>query len=109
MVLAVNKSKNKNEDVLRLVKTKLLNINYSKPIHSLFINIKITKHINLSTIIGYYYLSLDYGYLSLGFEFNYKLKNIDHKGISLIINLILLKIEIDCSDYRHIEDYKNKE
>ena len=94
------------EDVKRLIKTKWLNVNYSKLIHSLFISLKITKHTSLSIMLSFYRMSFDYGYLSLGFEFNYGLKNIDHKGINLIVNLILLKIEIECSDDRHIEDYK---
>ncbi len=109
MILNEIGQNSKKEDVIRLIKTKWLNVNYSKSIRSLFISTKITKHINLSTIICFYYISFDNGYLSLGFEFNYRLKNIDHKGIGLIINLILLRIEIDCSDDRHTEDYKNKE
>lgn len=94
------------EDVKRLIKTKWLNVNYSKLIHSLFISLKITKHISLSIMLSFYRMSFDYGYLSLGFDFNYRLKNIDHKSIGIIVNFILLKIEIECSDDRHIEDYK---
>ncbi len=95
--------------ILRLIKTKWLNVNYVKPIHSIVIILKITKHVSLEIFVSLYCSSFNEGYLSLGFEFNYRLKNIDHKGIGLIINLILLKIEIECSDDRHIEDYRYKE
>ena len=95
--------------IIRLIKTKWLNVNYAKPIHLLVILLKITKHVSLEILVSLYCPSFDEGYLSLGFEFNYRLKNIDHKGIGLIINLILLKIEMECTDDRHIEDYKHKE
>ena len=94
------------KDVKRLIKTKWLNLNYAKPIHSLVILMKMTKHVSLEILVSLYCPSFDYGYLSLGFDFNYRFKNIDHKGIGIIVNLILLKIEIECSDDRHIEDYK---
>ncbi len=101
-----NDIKSNNVAIVKLIKTKWLSVNYAKTIHSLVILMKITKHVSLKIMVSLYRPSFDCGYLSLGFEFNYRLKNIDHKGIGLIISLILLKIEIECSDDRHIEDYK---
>ena len=110
MILDTIKPKHEKGDVIRIVKTKRFKINYSKPLNAIFMCLNITKHVALSTWIRPYYISFDSGYMSLGIDFHYRLKNIDHKGIDIILNLLILEIEIECTDNRHIEDYEqNKE
>ena len=109
MIVGTIKPKPEKDDVVRIIKTKWFKINYSKPLGSLFISLNLTKYVNLSTMITPYFLSFDYGYLSLGFDFHYRLKNIDHKGVDIILRLLILEVEIECTDDRHLEDYENKE
>ena len=109
MIVGTIEQRDKKEDVIRIVKTKRIKINYSKPLRSLFISINITKHINLSSIITPYQISFDCGYLSLGIDFSYRLKNNDHKGFEILLQLLFFEIEIECIDNRHLEDYKNDE
>ena len=100
-------NKNMATEILDIIKSKSLKIRYAKSIRSLFILFCLTTHINLSIIIKLYHFSFDYGCFQLGLDFNYRLKNIDHKGINIILKLLFFEIEIECSDNRHIEDYKN--
>ena len=109
MIVGTIKPKPEKDDVIRIIKTKWFKINYSKPLGSLFISLNITKHVNLSTMITPYFLSFDYGYLSLGFDFHYRFKNIDHRGIYIILWLLILEVQIECADDRLLEDYENKE
>lgn len=109
MILDTIEPRQEKDDVIRVVKTKQFKINYSKPLNAIFMCLNITKHIALSTWIRPYYISFDSSYLSLGIDFHYRLKNIDHKGIDIILNLLILEIEIECTDNRHLEDYENKE
>lgn len=109
MILDTIKSRQEKDDVIRIVKTKRLKINYSKPLNATFMCLTITKHIAFSTWIRPYYISFDSGNLSLGIDFHYRRKNIDHKGINIILRLLFFEIEIECTDNRHLEDYKNKE
>lgn len=106
MIVGTIEQQDKKDDVIRIVKTKWIKINYSKPLNALFIRLTITKHVALSTWIRPYHISFDSGYISLGINFHYRLKNIDHKGIDIILNLLILEIEIECTDNRHFKDYK---
>ena len=111
MTFAVIKPKPGKDDVIRIVRTKRFKINYSKQLNATFMCLTITKHIAFSTWIRPYYISFDSGNLSLGIDFHYRRKNIDHKGINIILKLLFfeIEIEIECTDNRHLEDYKNKE
>ena len=109
MILDTIESRQEKDDVIRIVKTKRLKINYSKPLNATFMCLTITKHIAFSTWIIPYYISFDSGNLSLGIDFHYRRKNIDHKGINIILRLLFFEIEIEFTDNRHLEDYENKE
>lgn len=101
--------KNTKDNVIKIVKTKRFKINYSKQLHTLFIVANLTKHTGLCIRIQPYCLSFDYGYLALGIDFNYRLQKIDHKGFDIILRLLFFEVEIECTDDRHLEDYKDKE
>lgn len=101
--------KNMKDNVIRIVKTKRFKINYSKQLHTLFIATNLTRHIGLCIRIEPYHLFLDYGYLALGLDFNYRLQKIDHKGLDIILKLLFFEVEIECTDDRHLEDYTDKE
>lgn len=100
--------KEKQADVIRIVNTKLFKINYSKLLHSLFIVAYFTKHTALCIRIQPYNISFDFGSLSLGIDFNYRLNDIDHKGFGIILRFLIFEIEIECTDDRHLEDYEQK-
>ena len=106
MIIGNIPMKNKKDNVIRIVETKRFKMNYAKQLHSLFIVANLTKHSGLCIRIQPYYLSFDYGYLALGLDFNYRLQKIDHKGFGIILKLLFFDIEIECTDDRHIEDYK---
>lgn len=109
MILGTIESRQEKDDVIRIVRTKRFKINYSKPLNATSMCLTITKHIAFSTWIRPYYISFDSGNLSLGIDFHYRRKNIDHKGINIILRLLFFEIEIECTDNRHLEDYENKE
>ena len=100
--------KNKKDNVIRIVKTRRFKMNYAKRLHSLFIVAYLTNHTGLCIRIQPYCLSFEYGYLALGLDFSYRLQNIDHKGFDIILKLIFFEVEIECTDDRHLEDYKNE-
>ena len=108
MILDTIESRQEKDDVIRIVKTKRLKINYSKPLNAIFMCLTITKHIAFSTWVRPYYISFDSGYLSLGIDFYYRRKNIDHKGIDIILKFFIFEIEIEFTDNRYLEDYKNQ-
>ena len=101
--------KDKKDKVIRLVKTKRFKINYSKPLNAIFMCLNITKHIALSTWIRSYSLSFDCGYISIGIDFDYRLKNTDHTGIDMILKILFFEIEIEFTANRHLEDYEKQE
>lgn len=94
MTFAVIKAKPGKDDVIRIVKTKRFKINYSKPLNAIFMCLTITKLIAFSTWVRPYYISFDSGYLSLGIDFYYRRKNIDHKGIDIILKFLFLKLKL---------------
>lgn len=102
------KRKKMENDVIKLIKTNKLRVNYSKLLRSLFVVVCFTKHIALCIRIQPYNISFDYGYLSLGIDFSYRLINIDHRGINIILRLLFFEIEIECTDNRHLEDYETR-
>lgn len=101
--------KEKQVDVIRIVKTKRFKVNYSKLLHSLFIVAYFTKHTALCIKIQPNCISFDYGSLSLGIDFNYRLNDIDHKGFDIVLKLLFFEIEIECTDDRHLEGYESTE
>lgn len=109
MILGTIKTKAEKKDVISVIKTKRFKINYSKHLRAIFMSLNITKHINLSTMITSYFLSLDCGYIALGIDCHYRLKNIGHKGFDIILRLLIFEIEIECTDDRHLEDYEKRE
>ena len=102
------KRKKMENDVIKLIKTNKLRVNYSKLLRSLFVVVCFTKHIALCIRIQPYNISFDSGNLSLGIDFHYRRKNIDHKGINIILKLLFFEIEIECTDNRHLEDYETR-
>lgn len=98
--------KEKQADVIRIVKTKRFKINYSKLLLSIFIVAYFTKHTALCIRIQPYCISFDFGSFALGFDFSYRLNDIDHKGFGMILKLLFFEIEIECTNNKHLEDYK---
>ena len=45
------------------------------------------------------------GRLHLGVQCDYRLKDVDNKGFTIILNLIFFEIQINFYDIRHVEDY----
>mgnify|MGYP005779814121 CR=1 FL=1 len=82
-------------------KIKNFQIKFNNELSILFIKYHFLKFKGMSLRIQCYKNSLDYGFLAVGIDISYRLKNIDHKGLTLILKLILFEIELEISDNRH--------
>lgn len=89
-----------------MINAKILKIRYCKNPKFLAIMLKLTKYKNFSIQIRVYSNNFEQGYLSLGIDFIYRLKNVDHLGFEMVLKLLFFEVEIGCEDSRHIEDYK---
>lgn len=67
----------------------------------------VTKHKTFTCIFKPYYpFQKGNKDILLNFDFNYKPKDFDHTGFSIIVDLIFFGLDIEFSDRRHVEDYE---
>ncbi len=97
---------NENVEIFNMINTKILKIRYCKNSKILAIMLKLTKYKNFSMQTRVYSNNFEQGYLSLGIDFIYRLKNVDHLGFEMVLKLLFFEVETGCEDSRHIEDYK---
>lgn len=72
--------------------------------HILIFNV--TKHKTFTCIFKPYYPFQKGNDILLNFDFNYRPKDFDHTGFSIIVDLIFFGLDIEFSDRRHVDDYE---
>lgn len=88
-----------------LIHTKNLSIKYIRNLGIIFLLLKISNYKSLSFKTAIFHNDFNQGTFAIGFDFCYRLKNVDHLGFDMSLNFIFFTIELNFSDYRHVEDY----
>ena len=91
-------------EIIDIVKTRKLKLRYAKQIKSLFLILCLTKYKNLSIIFVPYNQAFKGRNLSFDIDWHYRSKDFDHKGISIILKLLVVEIQIEFADVRLLDD-----
>ena len=81
------------------MKRKRLKFYNMKPLSMFIIALALTKYKTLEIVFA------KKEEFSIKLNFNYRLRNTDHKGFAIYIHLFYFEFQFNLYDVRHVEDY----